>query len=206
MSKSKSSKKNGSTAKSVTKRRTKHTINCYHLYYALERELVLQKHGIRPHVKYTSPDEWKNYGDLSRVFPPRPSRYQFLQLSNIWFLKRKSKARTRHWKDQDLISLQGLTKAISSSWKNCDPEVKGYVTAVARIIKDRCHEIQSGKIATKSPTTLSTTIELKPSDSSPKFEPAMEDEQKTYGHGVSMSSNTSTISVQGLPYAVHNAG
>ena len=173
MSKPQPTKKNGDTS-------TKHTINCYHLYYALERELYLHQHGIRPHVKYTSPDEWTNYGDLARVFPPRPVRYENLQLSPIWFLKRKSKARTRHWKDQDAICLTGLTKAIANSWKNnCYPEVKWYVTVVAKIIKDRCKLIGSSRISPPS------VVRLKPQgyvSTKNLFEPAMgeEDEQKTF--------------------------
>eukprot|EP00956_Cyclotella_meneghiniana_P011036 scaffold15460_cov39-Cyclotella_meneghiniana.AAC.2 len=176
MSKPQPTKKNGDTS-------TKHTINCYHLYYALERELYLHQHGIRPHVKYTSPDEWTNYGDLARVFPPRPVRYENLQLSPIWFLKRKSKARTRHWKDQDAICLTGLTKAIANSWKNnCYPEVKWYVIAVAKIIKDRCKLIGSSRISSGA---RGSVVRLKPHDylsSKNLFEPAMgeEDEQKTF--------------------------
>ena len=211
MSKSKPSKKNSSTVakskRSYTRRSPKPTISAYHLYYALERELLLKQNGIPPHKKYTSSEEWKSYGDLARVFPPRPSRYKDLGLPDNWFLKRKSCARTRHWKNQDAISLQGLSTTIASSWKNCDAEVKGYVTAIAKIIKDRCSKIHESKSTTKSPTLPSTSIELKPGDFfCSKFEPATEDEQKTKDRRVSMNSNTSTISVNDAPYVVHNAG
>ena len=196
MSKSKPSKKNS----------TERTVSSYNLFYTLERQLFLKENGIpSSQVKHVSEDDWKNYGDLSRLFPTRPSRYKSLDLPDTWFIKRTSRSRNRSTKNQDAICLEGLSKAIASSWKTCDAEVKGYVTAVAEIIKKRSNEILSSKSGTKS-TSPTPSIELKPSDLRPKFEPAIEDKQKTYGRRVSMSSSASSISVHDLPHVVHNAG
>ena len=196
MSKSKPSKKNS----------TERTVSSYNLFYTLERQLFLKENGIpSSQVKHVSEDDWKNYGDLSRLFPTRPSRYKSLDLPDTWFIKRTSRSRNRSTKNQDAICLEGLSKAIASSWKTCDAEVKGYVTTVAEMIKKRCNEILPSKSGTKS-TSPRPSIGLKTSDLSPKFEPAIEDEQNVYGRRVSMISSASSISIDDVPYVVHNAG
>ena len=189
MSKSKPSKKNS----------TERTVSSYNLFYTLERQLFLKENGIpSSQVKHVSEDDWKNYGDLSRLFPTRPSRYKSLELSDTWFIKRTCRSRNRSTKNQDAICLEGLSKAIASSWKTCDAEVKGYATAVAEIIKKRSNEILSSKSGTKSTSPPTPSIELKPSDLRPKFEPAIEDKQN-------MSPSASSIRVHDLPHVVHNA-
>ena len=205
MTKAKPSKKNGTAAKNDTKHSIKRTISSYNLFYILERELVLYKNRIPPRVKYVREDDWENYGDLSREFPPRPSRYRSLELSDTWFVKRMGRSRNRPIKNQDAICLKGLSKAISSSWKICDDEVKDYVTAVAEIIKQRSNKILSSLSGMKS-TPPSPSLELKPSDlKNPPFEPALEDKQNTYDRRVSMGSSESSIGVHNVPYEVHNA-
>ena len=202
---SKPSKKNGTAAKNDTKQSIKRTTSSYNLFYTLERELVLHKNGIPSRVKNVTEDRWKNYGDLSRVFPPRPSRYKSLELSDTWFIKRTGRSRNRPTKNQDAICLKDLSKAISSDWKTCDAEVKGYVTAVAEIIKRRGDEILSSKSGTKS-TPPSPSLESKHSDLNPAFQPVTpEHNQNTYDRQVIMTSSASSISVQDVPYLAHNA-
>ena len=198
-------KKNGTAAKNDTKHSIQRTTSSYNLFYILERELVLYKNGIPPRVKYVREDEWKNYGDLSRGFPPRPSRYRSLVLSDTWFIKHTGRSRNRPTENQDAICLKGLSKTISSSWKICDDEVKGYVTAVAEIIKQRGNKIVSSLIGKKS-IPPSPSLELKPSNlENPPFEPALEDKQNAYDRRVSMSSSESSMGVHIVPYEVYIA-
>ena len=118
MPSSKPSKKNGSVAKSLSS---------YNIYYILERELVLKEKGIKQPTKDTSVQEWMNYRDLASVFPPRPKRYEDLELSDKWFLKRAGQRRHRSMKNHDTISLNGFSTTVAKSWKSCEPEVLSYV-------------------------------------------------------------------------------
>ena len=160
MPKSKPSKKNRAAKNDIKHRST----SSYNLYYILERELFLKNEGIEPTEKRTSEEELKNYGDLASLFPPRPSRYESLKLSYTWFLRRSVRYRNRPTKNRVAIPLGGLSQKISSSWKSCSSDVKGYVTAVAAIIKKRFDET------------------------------AVQDNAKTCDHQVTMVSSSSTIS------------
>lgn len=202
MPKSNPPKQNGSPAKSGTKHSIKQTASSYDIYHILERELVLKEKGIPSKISYASGDDWKNYGDLSHTFPPLPSRYESLDLSATWFIKRNGKYGIR---------LEGLSKAVSRSWKTCDAEVHGYVTDVAEIVKERRDEILSRKSGMKS-ISPSSSYGLKSSDLSPKFERAKvtEDAQNTCDRGVILSSSpASSIGVHNahdVPNVVHDAG
>ena len=150
------------------------------MYYILERELFLKNKGVEPTEKRTSEEELKNYGDLASLFPPCPSRYKSLKLSSTWFLKRSVRYRNRSTKNRVAIPLDGLSRRISSSWKSCSADVKGYVKAAAAIIKKRFDEI------------------------------AVQDNKKIHARRVSMVSSSSTISEGAslkskfVPCEVHN--
>eukprot|EP00956_Cyclotella_meneghiniana_P030542 scaffold77112_cov53-Cyclotella_meneghiniana.AAC.1 len=188
------------------------SISGYNLFYILERELFLQKNGIKP-VKYTSSNDWKKYGDLAGVFPPLPSRYNSLELSGTWFIKRLGRSR-KPYKNHDgaAISLAGLTKTISARWKCGDAaEEKDYVAAVAKILKKRHDAIQSsGKSGsgTKSPPPSQLVTPSRLNDLDLK----LESEKKTSARRVSMNSSASSISMASfstnshhVPSAVYNA-
>ena len=160
MPKSSPSKKSRATKNDIKQRST----SSYNLYYILERELFLKNEGIEPTEKRTSEEELKNYGDLASLFPPCPSRYESLKLSDTWFLKRSVRSRNCSTKNRVAIPLNGLSQKISSSWKSCSSDVKGYVTAVAAIIKKRFDKT------------------------------AVQDNAKTCDHQVTMVSSSSTIS------------
>ena len=176
--KSKPYKKNGIVYKGNYK-----PINCYNLYYILERELILKNNGAPPAVKITSSCERMHYGDLASKFPPLPSRYESLELSDFWFLRRRIRQRIcyKRFSDSTLVSLHGLTSAIAKSWKSCDTDVKEYVTAVAKIIMIRSKEITRSKNST---TSLASNL---PSESS-LFDTSSKFESKAQGQGVSFKS------------------
>eukprot|EP00956_Cyclotella_meneghiniana_P026299 scaffold56411_cov60-Cyclotella_meneghiniana.AAC.1 len=186
--KSKPCKKNGIVYKGNYK-----PINCYNLYYILERELILKNNGAPPAVKITSSCERMYYGDLVSRFPPLPSRYESLDLSDFWFLRRtkRQRNRTKKYRDTVLDSLDGLSLAIAKSWKSCDASVRDYVRAVAKIITKRNEEIMHIKNSTNSlasnPSGESSLL-----DTSSKFEPKAQE-----GQGVSFKS-------EHVPHVVNN--
>eukprot|EP00956_Cyclotella_meneghiniana_P018948 scaffold32002_cov73-Cyclotella_meneghiniana.AAC.4 len=176
--KSKPSMKNG-----IVSKRNYKPIHCYNLYYILERELILKNNGAPPAVKITSSCERMYYGDLASRFPPLPSRYESLDLSDFWFLRRtkRQRNRTKKYRDTVLDSLDGLSSAIAKSWKSCDGSVRDYVTAVAKIITKRNDEITHSMNST---TSLASNL---PSESS-LFDTSSNFEPKAQGQGVSFKS------------------
>eukprot|EP00956_Cyclotella_meneghiniana_P029305 scaffold70496_cov67-Cyclotella_meneghiniana.AAC.1 len=180
--KSKPSKKNGIVCQ------RNHPINCYNLYYILERELFLKNNGAPPAVKFTSRSERMYYGDLASTFPPLPSRYESLELPDFWFLRRTHPQRNRYkkYRDSNSVSLHGLTSAIAKSWKSCDASVKDYVRAVAKIITKRTHSKNSTNSLPSNPSRESSLL-----DTHPKFEP------KAQGQRVSSE-------IEHVPHVVNN--
>jgi len=120
-------------------------ISNYSLYYILERELFYKESGIKTEEEAISDLDLQFFGDIARSFPPRPSRYDSLELSSTWFI-RKNYCRGNRSKMEG-IALADLSNMIAASWKTCDREVKNYVNDVARILKQHyasvilCQEI-----------------------------------------------------------------
>lgn len=118
--------------------RPERTLNDYNVFFLLERELFYQEKGIRIGQKLNSDHDLRlylQYGTIADSFPPRPTRYESLELPNFWFLKKTTS--NRRSKSKGAAAADGLSRLIASKWKTCDREVKAYVSVVARIVKSR---------------------------------------------------------------------
>jgi len=117
--------------------RPERTLNDYNVFFLLERELFYQEKGIKIGQKINSDHDLRlnlQYGNIADSFPPRPTRYESLELPNFWFLKKTTSNRRSKSKG---AAADGLSSLIASKWKTCDREVKAYVSVVARIVKSR---------------------------------------------------------------------
>jgi hypothetical protein len=116
-------------------------LNCYNLYYALERAYLLQvEYGVLPDsIEITTPN-FSDYADLPiKHFPPLPARYANLQLAEDWFVPKKIKRKGS--KTCGPLHMVEMSKAISSRWKKVDLDTKGYFNLVAKIIMTRRDEL-----------------------------------------------------------------
>ena len=118
----------------------------YCLYYILERELFYKESGIKTEKKTISDLDLHFFGDIARSFPLRPSRYDSLELSSTWFIRKAHCRRDRSKKEG--IALADLSIKIAASWKTCAREVKNYVNDIAHILREHyasvamCQEIR----------------------------------------------------------------
>ena len=138
MSKSNPSKSRAKVAKRAL------PLSKYNIFFILERELHFQEKGYIP-KKHVSNADRLAYGDLVSSFPPRPSRYRSLELSEVWFLKRTLRSRDRSKKSRGVISAissSDLSKIIGQRWKTCGEEEKNYVTFIADAVKNRFLQIE----------------------------------------------------------------
>ena len=120
--------------------RPERTLNDYNVFFLLERELFYQEKGIRIGQKINSDHDLRlylQYGNIADSFPPRPTRYESLELPNFWFLKKTTSNRRSKSKGAAAAAADELSSLIASKWKTCDREVKAYVSVVARIVKSR---------------------------------------------------------------------
>ena len=114
--------------------RLERIVSKHNLFFILECELLYQEKGIETDEKLNSDHDLRlhlQYGNIACSFPPCPARYEGLKLPRFWYLKKTSNRRSKKGVDE------GLSSLIASKWKNCDREVKVYVTAVARIVKNQ---------------------------------------------------------------------
>ena len=110
-----------------------HFLSDYDVFFILERELLYCEKGVKTDEKLNSGNDLQlhlQYGGMTDSFPPRPARYESLNLSNFWFLNKTSNRKSEKGVDD------GLSWVIASNWMSCDSEVKLYVTDVARIVKN----------------------------------------------------------------------
>ena len=117
--------------------RPEHILSDYNMFSILERKLLYQEKGIKTDEKINSGHDLQlhlQYGGIADSFPPRPARYESLNLSNFWFLDKTLNCKSEKGVDD------GLSSLIASNWKTCDREVEVYVTDVARIVINRRDE------------------------------------------------------------------
>ena len=111
------------------------SLSDYNVFVILESELFYQERGFKTDGNLNLDHDLRlslQYGGIADSFPPRPTRYESLKLSNSWFLKKPY--RSKEWIDD------GHSSLIASNWWTCDKEVKAYVEIVARIVNNHRDE------------------------------------------------------------------
>ena len=111
------------------------SLSDYNVFVILERELFYQERGFKTDGDLNLDHDLRlslQYGGIADSFPPRPTRYESLKLSNFWFIKKPY--RSKEGVDD------GISSLIASNWKTCDREVKDYVAMVARIVNNHRDE------------------------------------------------------------------
>ena len=136
------SKKAGPAKKSKKYGSGNRPLNCYNLFYHLERALRLQDNGKFPVIETSALSNFDDYRDIVNFFPPRPERYAHLVLQEDWFMHGKNKKPTRK-KERGSIAMVDMASAIAENWKTVDPCIRRFVTQVSSVVKKRRDELRS---------------------------------------------------------------
>ncbi|KAL7504288.1 hypothetical protein ACHAXN_004753 [Cyclotella atomus] len=114
-------------------------LNYYNLYYALEREYLLQvEFKVLPASTKVTTANFNDYADLPLIrFPPLPERYAGLLIPDDWFLPKSFKKRRSKKSPAGPVNMVEMSQTIGLNWNVASAEIKAYVEDVASIIKAR---------------------------------------------------------------------
>jgi hypothetical protein len=114
-------------------------LNCYNLYYALEREYLSQvEFKVLPASTKVTTANFNDYADLPLIrFPPLPERYAGLLIPDDWFLPKSFKKRRSKKSPAGPVNMVEMSQTIGLNWNVASAEIKAYVEDVASIIKAR---------------------------------------------------------------------
>ena len=115
-------------------------LNCYNLFYRLERALYLQGIGKFPDNLTSKLANFDDYRDIVNSFPLRPERYAHLVLQDDWFMHGKSKPT----QEKGSITMVDMTTTMAKNWENADPCIRRYVKEVSCAVKKRRDELRCG--------------------------------------------------------------
>ena len=128
----------------------------YTIFWRLERIYILQEAGYVD-VEIKASFDPSHHDPLEH---PRPSKYADTILPPYWYSsaqRTETEKRRKHRKQEGSISKNELTALISKSWREIDPEVKHYVSKLARAEKMKYTELRKA----------SASLELSSRSSSP---------------------------------------